>query len=257
MNLQENYFNDLKTQIAQIQQELNSLPDGKLICSHNGKYYKWYHSQNGKYIYIPKSNRVLAQQLARKKYLTLLLAELTNEQQHAQQLLTQQRSRNRLSEQFLLQNPEYRTLLQPFFTPMSQELSLWMNSPYEQNPKHPEHLIHQTISGISVRSKSESMIASALSQQKIPFRYECRLILNTVTLYPDFTIRHPKTGSYYYWEHFGLMNQTAYITSCFSKQQLYASCEIIPTIQLITTYETPEHPLSIQKINTTIQQYFG
>ena len=79
--------------------------------------------------------------------------------------------------------------------------------PYEKNPKYPEHLIHKTVSGIYVRSKSESMIALQLYTEKIPFRYECALQLGETTLYPDFTILHPKTGEIFYWEHFGMMDE--------------------------------------------------
>lgn len=38
------------------------------------------------------------------------------------------------------------------------------------------------------------------------FRYECLLKLGDSAYYPDFTIKHPKTGKTYYWEHFGQKN---------------------------------------------------
>ena len=62
-------------------------------------------------------------------------------------------------------------------------------------------------------------------------------------IYPDFTIRDPSSGKTYYWEHFGMMDQPSYAARTFSKLQLYTSFQIIPSIQLITTYETQEHPL--------------
>ncbi|MFQ8777759.1 MAG: hypothetical protein ACLR78_10425 [Roseburia sp.] len=61
-----------------------------------------------------------------------------------------------------------------------------------------------------MRSKSEAMIAMLLHLNAIPYRYECALSLGGVTLFPDFTIRHPVTGVLYYWEHFGLMDDPAY-----------------------------------------------
>ena len=42
---------------------------------------------------------------------------------------------------------------------------------------HPEHLICKSISGNMVRSKSEMMIDMLLFQHRIPFRYECALVL--------------------------------------------------------------------------------
>ena len=73
---------------------------------------------------------------------------------------------------------------------------------------------------------------------------------------PDFTIRHPKTGEFYYWEHFGLMDDPAYSKNAYSKLQFYASCNIIPSIQLITTFETKDIPLSSEMIESLIEYYF-
>lgn len=91
---------------------------------------------------------------------------------------------------------------------------------------------------------------------QIPFRYECSLTLGETTLFPDFTIRHPQTGDIYYWEHFGLMDKPIYIQNTYSKLQLYTSHGIIPTIQLITTYETKDYPMDVDTINKIIQHYF-
>lgn len=151
---------------------------------------------------------------------------------------------------------QIQTLLTPYFTPLSQELSDWMNSPYEHNPHHPEHLLYKSSSGNLVRSKSEAIIDMLLSLNKIPFRYESALQLGEVTLFPDFTIRHPKTGIVYYWEHFGLMDNPIYSQNAFSKLQLYTSHGIIPSIQLITTYETKENPLCPDTVEKIITHYF-
>ena len=156
----------------------------------------------------------------------------------------------------LLSHPEFQILLAPYFTPLSQELADWMNSSYDSNPQHTEHLIHRSTSGNLVRSKSEAMIDMLLHVNKIPFRYECALPLGDTLLYPDFTIRHPKTGAFYYWEHFGLMDNPSYFHNAFSKLELYASHGIIPTIHLITTYETKSNPLDPEIVKNIISRYF-
>lgn len=81
---------------------------------------------------------------------------------------------------------------------ISKELDDWMKSPYQHNLKHPEHLTQKISATEFVRSKSEAMIAKVFKQNKISYRYECQLVLDDIELYPDFTIRHPKTGKYYY-----------------------------------------------------------
>lgn len=71
-----------------------------------------------------------------------------------------------------------------------------------------------------------------------------------------FTIRHPKTGEVFYWEHFGLMDNPTYSKNAYSKLQLYTNHGIIPSIQLITTYETKEHPLTAETIEKIVENYF-
>ena len=100
------------------------------------------------------------------------------------------------------------------------------------------------------------MIDMLLHTNRIPFRYECALQLGEITIYPDFTIRHPRTGNFYYWEHFGMMDHPAYSKKVSSKLDLYISNKIIPSVQLITTYETQDHPLSSDWINKLIEHYF-
>ena len=56
----------------------------------------------------------------------------------------------------------------------------WVNASYTNNPKEPQKLIHKTIPGILVRSKSEALIINALFEHKIPFRYECLLQIQNV-----------------------------------------------------------------------------
>lgn len=245
----------LDTKIKSLKNELQKLPDGHLVCSRNENRYKWYHSDGKTKSYIPKANRPLAEQLAIKKYLSLSLEDLENEA-NAIDFYLRHYSPSTKAEQLLTQPSEYKNLLKSHFQPLSQELSDWMHAPYEQNPFHPEHLIHKSTSGNILRSKSEAMIDMLLYVNQIPFRYECALHLDYSTIFPDFTIRHPQTGALFYWEHFGLMEDPTYSRNAFAKLQQYTSHGIIPSIQLITTYETLEHPLTTEVIQKIIEHYF-
>ena len=245
---------DIKTK--EIKEELKYLPEGKLICAKNGKNYKWYLSDGKTKKYIPKNNYKLANQLAIKKYLLMLLKELEKEKYAIQLYLKHSTGPIRNSDAILTNHSEYKNLLGSYFKPISQELYEWNNSDYERNLKYPEQLIHKSSSGNMLRSKSEAIIDTFLFINKIPYRYEAQLQLDETTLYPDFTIRHPKTGDYFYWEHFGLMDNPTYIKNTYSKLQLYSTYEIIPTINLITTYETKNNPLSIDAIEKIISSYF-
>ena len=66
-------FNRLDLQISRLQKELQKFPPGKLICTHNKNYIKWFHSDGHIQTYIPKKKRAYAEQLAIKKYLSARL----------------------------------------------------------------------------------------------------------------------------------------------------------------------------------------
>ena len=63
-------------QLDTIQQNLNQLPNGDLHCTRNGPYIKWFNHHKGNIIYIPKKGQWLAEQLAIRKYLSTIIAEL-------------------------------------------------------------------------------------------------------------------------------------------------------------------------------------
>lgn len=246
---------NLSSQLVSTNKILKTFPPGKLICSRNGKQFKWYCSDGKHKTYIPKKNRDLAEKLAIKKYLSFQQEELLRKKRAVDSYLYHYPDTLK-SEKLLSETSELHSLLSPYFKTEDEELSQWMNEPYNTNQQFPEHLIHKTISGNLVRSKSEVLIDSVLHSNKIPFRYECELILGDSIFYPDFTILHPRTREIYYWEHHGCMDDPEYCHKAFRKQQIYTSYGIIPGIQLITTYETKEHPLTLDLINAIVDYYF-
>ncbi len=245
----------LSNQINSLQSQLKAFPTGKLVCTRNASRYKWYRSNGKKSTYIPKKQKGLAEQLAIKKYLTCLLEDSLHEQKALEFYLRHHAPGMGKAEQLLTTPSEFQALLSNHFKPADQEKLLWMNSPYERNPNYPEQLTHRTYSGYYVRSKSELLIDMALRTHKLPFRYECALELEDVVLYPDFTILHPLSGEYIYWEHFGIMDDPDYRQSFYSKIRLYTSHGIIPNINLLTTFETKQHPLDTEQIEHTIQTF--
>lgn len=245
----------ITNEILELQKKIDLLPDGKLVCIQNGKYDKWFLSQKGARSYIPKKNRSFAEQLAFKAYLTCRIKDLTEEQK-ALNAYFKYYDPERLHTFRLLANPSYQKLLSKYFKPCSQELSEWSQAPYERNPHHPENLIHKSISGNILRSKSEAIIDMLLYQSKIPYRYEHPLLLHDTVLYPDFTIRHPHSGETYYWEHFGMMDHPSYTQNYLKKMRIYLDSGIIPDLNLITTFETKEHPLTPEKVQDQISLHF-
>ncbi|MBR5280735.1 MAG: ATPase [Clostridia bacterium] len=235
-------------EIEQVKHQIAILPKGTFYYVKQQKHIKWFTHNGQKRIYIPKKRRNLAEQLAQRKYLTQkqkdLEAELMSIQAYLDNYAVPQADR-------VLEDAEYQKLILP-----AQQEQQWANAPYPQNPKYPEHKIHQVQGDLWVRSKSEAMIATRLQAYKISFRYECALELSNATYYPDFTLRHPKTGEIYYWEHLGLLAQDTYKNNIANKLQNYIYDDIIPGVQLIVTAETNQQPLSPAIIDKTILKYF-
>ena len=253
--------NELDEKISAIQQKLLNYPNGKLICTQNGKYIKWYHSDGHIQTYISKKKREYAEQLAAKKYWSLRLDELIRERRATEAYLRCYSSIAdtadiESSEQFLTNSPAAKELLTNIQSKQPPSIHEWLTSPYRHNEKYPDQLIHKTAGDLYVRSKSESLIAFLLHMNEIPFRYECELQLGEITVYPDFTIMDPKTGKIYYWEHFGMIDDPSYARSAMAKLQNYVANRIYPTIQLIMTYETKMNPLDTESVEKTIQHYF-
>ena len=80
--------------------------------------------------------------------------------------------------------------------------------------------------------------------------------INGITYHIDFTIRHPKTGETYYWEHFGMIDSESYNHRFAGKLADYESDGIFPGINLILTYESRKFPLSISMIDEIIEEWF-
>jgi len=247
---------ELAQEIAQIQAQLTTLPDHFLICAKNGNSFKWYESNGHHCSYLPKKHRLFAEQLAKRRYFNSRLQHLQAEKKAVDSFLKSYPAEDP-SAKMLLPSSGYHDLLSSCFSLASEDLNQWASESYDHCTLHPERLVHETASGHMVRSKSEAMIAMLLYQKKIPFRYECALSLKNIVIYPDFTIRHPDTGKYFYWEHLGLMDDPDYNRNACSKIQLYAANNIIPTIQLILTAETLAQPLTYNTVQHTIQQYFN
>lgn len=246
----------IRKQRHSLQQQLGNMPEGTLCCAKNGNKFKWYlTNKNGKE-YLPKKELNLAEKLAEKKYVSLLLKELSEEETALQAYLKSPHKFRGKAQELIENSTEYQNLLSSKYLPKSKELEEWMNEPYTNNTFHPEDLKIKTMSGKYVRSKSESIIDMMLYMNCIPYRYEDTLVANGTILHPDFTIRHPKTGEYYYWEHFGMMDNREYAQNVVSKLQLYISQGIIPNIQLITTYETRDKPLDSSVVEKIVRHYF-
>ena len=236
--------------------EIGRMPPGHLICSRGKRGNKWYHTIDGKRIYIKKKDRAFAEVLAVKKYLSLLLRRV--EQQHcALGFYLRHYKEDTMEAAHLLEEVSaYQELLKPFFAPVDRRQAAWADAAYVKYSGRPDGLRHNGANGIVMRSKSEVLISYALSRHNLAFRYECELRCGTFVVYPDFTILHPKTGEIYYWEHFGMMDDEGYARKAAEKIYGYSAHGIVPGERLIMTFESSQVSLDMELVERWIEYYF-
>lgn len=215
----------------------------------NGQYAKWYVKQKQGTQYIARNQIELTKQLARKSELMHKIEELKSENRAIDAYVGIMESKaSKLSR--MVASEQFRKLLEV----EEDQYKTWSQD-YERNTKYPEGLIHKCVSGNFVRSKSEVLIDMALFQHNISYRYECALDLGGITLWPDFTIMHPITGKVVYWEHFGMADNADYIDNCTKKIKLYLENGIVPTRDLIMTFETRDKPLNMEMVEKMIEMH--
>ena len=88
--------------------------------------------------------------------------------------------------------------------------------------------VHRTARGDDlVRSKSEVIVADALHELKLPYRYEAPLAFpGELPRHPDFTISRPGKPPAY-WEHLGRLDLAGYRADWEARKAWYASHDIV------------------------------
>lgn len=154
-------------------------------------------------------------------------------------------------------HPGRRALVTPVYEQDEEFVHQWLHLPYTGKPFEINAPEYFTSSGIRVRSKSELIIADALTQAGVPYRYEYPTsIRGWGTLYPDFTCLKKSTREEVIWEHFGLMGDTSYVETFLQKIVHYASNDYILGKNLIATFESGCAPLSVKQVKKYIKAYF-
>lgn len=256
-------YDTIRTRLEEIRDELKKLetlqkrlPEGDLICAKNETRYKWYLRNRGKSQYISRNEIEFVEELALKKYYKSKQKDLQNEMEACEAYVRIVLSKEANRAEKILLHPEYERLLEGKFMSGKKELEKWSKADYERCQSHPENLMIKGTQGKMLRSKSEAMIDRVLFAEGIPFRYEEKIVLGGIVLYPDFTIRHPLTDRYYYWEHFGMMDNVEYVNHACKKIKIYCENGIVPSVDLILSYETQKHPFSIGEAERIVKQYF-
>jgi hypothetical protein len=118
-----------------------------------------------------------------------------------------------------------------------------------------KYLIHRTLKGHMVRSKSELVIANYLFQQSIPYRYEDQYKgeLKGGRALPDFSFESA-AGDRIIWEHLGMLSKPAYAEEWQRKREWYLKNGFIEGETLFTTQDQPNGGLDAETVKTTAQR---
>lgn len=242
--------------ITSMEKYISKAPEGLLKCYKIKGHIKWYIEQTDDFgnktrKYLPKKEKQLAQELALKSYYLHALPEKKNELNNINRYLKNVKPTK--SDLFIQESSNYYELLKPSLNLPNMESA---GIETEKNINHPENLIVKTRRGEYVRSKSEAFIADTLFELNIPYKYEFPFHVDDITLFPDFTIIHPRTKETYIWEHFGLMDNPSYVRNSLGKIPLFLSKDYMPGNNLIITYESKTMPLSFSHVRNIISMYF-
>ena len=251
--MNDDYFVEKKAEIEKtielLKEELSQAPSGTIVALNKNGHYRWYHQKKNKKggferKYLNKKDEELARKLAKKAYAKALLRDKENELSCIKAYLKRRKCTDYRA--LIEENSPYRSLI------LCDD---WGSESYESSHSHPENLIVKAPKGQYVRSKSEALIANELFEQGISYRYECLLDIDGIAFYPDFTIRNDVTGGIIIWEHFGLVDDAAYFDNMMRKISLYMKNGYIPGVNLIMTFETRRHPLTIDDVRKVIALY--
>lgn len=154
-------------------------------------------------------------------------------------------------------HPERQKLVKQIENTRKQLIDDWNN--LEEIPSEPRSGSYYipTDRGELVRSKNEFQIANALFRAGIPYKYEYPYeATNGKTLHPDFYVINPSTGQTYYWEHFGMMDDSEYVMNSFMyKIKLYSLGGLVLGKNLIATFSCGAYPIDRKTIDITIKSY--
>ena len=127
----------------------------------------------------------------------------------------------------------------------------------EYNKQYYEQaLIHRTLKGDLVRSKSEVIIANMLFEAGIEYDYEKELDLGDDGVrIPDFTIEDAESGLCFYWEHCGMLGDAAYNRHWTEKQALYKKHGIVEGVNLIVSKDSLNGGIDSAEIKRLIDTY--
>ena len=261
--LLEKRLKQLEKTLSNLKKETNFQLNDHVRIHQKGKYVEYYQlckdrTNYGNYILLKdtKAAARLAQNDYNKKAIKLLQKEI-----NVIKFYFIRTKSTALLKLYTKMKPARQKLITPVTLTNQQYAEEWLSVTWQGLPFIDTPELY-TSTGVRVRSKSEVLIADALTRHNIPYRYEYPLKLQysqndkrTVIYHPDFMCLNVRTRQEFYWEHFGLMDSPEYTKKTAGKLRLYTQNGIFAGRNLIISMETQTEPLSNQVIEKMIKEY--
>ena len=264
------YYTELEARIKYLtnlikekEVELSNAPQGSLNVHLKSDYKKentvcrYYLNHNGSRRYLKASEQDLVKRLGQKDYDAQVLISAKAERERLINLLENSKH-ERLPEGLYEQlHTERQKIVTPIRLSDQEFVRQWQQKEYKKKGFRDNMSELYTSKEERVRSKSEVLIANALAQNNVPYRYEEPLYLEPYgVIHPDFTVLNIRTRKEIYWEHLGKMDDMEYAKNALERILIYEKNGIFPGDKLVISHETLEHPINSRLIDAIICKYF-
>lgn len=257
IQIQERY-NRLSELESKIEDKMKTLPEGRIYVKQHRKNAYYYLSSDSlgiKEKYINKENSELIEPLLQKKYFEKVLKAARQEMYVLKRIM---KSYPECTAEDIYENlPDARKKYVKPIIPTNEEYARrWEARYYMKKPISDDIPIYKTMKGERVRSKSEMIIADRLYINKIPYKYECPIMVKNEIIHPDFTILRISDRKILYLEHCGKMDDPKYAEDMVIRHNNYGMEGIIPGDRLFYTFETSKTPLDVRVLDQMINVLF-
>ncbi|MBQ0166746.1 MAG: hypothetical protein KBT02_06555 [Treponema sp.] len=240
----------------EIRQALNPAPNGRLYI-HHGKYFQIRPGVKARY--LKKSEDTLIRALAQKTYNKALLCRIRTERILLEKLIALLEKRP-VSALWTRYTKTRQKLIRPATLSDDAYAKEWSTVHYKKLGFKEDEPVLLSAGGIRMRSKSELLIAALLEKCGIPYRYEYPLEIadqsgSKKQFRPDFYCLEPETRREFVWEHFGLMDDTAYRVRAEDKMETFFFSDAFNERNFIVTFEEKDHPLNIAEVASKLTYF--
>ena len=243
--------------VRKAERRLIKAPEGyvRIVKHRNGhQFYLRTDPKDKRGLYIPVSQRDIVEKLIQKKY-DMEVKEAGEKQLTVIDRFLKGYDPDQLKTLYAALSEVRRERIIPFDISDEEYCRIWQAFSYPAKQFAEGTPEQFTSKGECVRSKSEVMIADALYQAGIPYRYECPLEINGVTIHPDFTVLRISDRETLYWEHLGMMDNPEYAANALQRIRMYEMQDLYPGKHLIISMETSGQPINLAVIKGMIQKY--